>query len=114
MELDFEIFAAVVILPFSATFARTWNFYFPTATERIVRRSARVHLDMACFAPFDRYKSSQSPSVEMGSHDPRQREGIKHTAMEAPKKQVGESFTSRRRRRPSFPGVVAVCFAYFS
>jgi hypothetical protein len=40
--LNFEFFALVVIIPFSATFMCAWKFYFPSETERILWRTASV------------------------------------------------------------------------
>jgi len=43
-ELDFEIFAGVFILAFSATSMCAWNFYFPTTAELILWRCASTYL----------------------------------------------------------------------
>lgn len=40
--LNFEFFAGIVIIPFSATFMCAWNFYFPSDNERILWRTASV------------------------------------------------------------------------
>lgn len=40
--LNFEFFAGIVIIPFSATFICAWNFYFPSEAERILWRTASV------------------------------------------------------------------------
>jgi hypothetical protein len=88
-ELDFEIFAAIMILVFSATFTCAWNFYFPSTTERILWRCSCVFfLVYAVIGGFytwiwhllllDKYKAARLSTIEMGPVDPRQHKGIEN------------------------------------
>lgn len=77
-ELDFEVFACVVIVSFGATFMCAWNFYFPSRTERLLWRCSSVFFLVFCAVGgsytwlwhvklFEKHKATSLPSIETRS-----------------------------------------------
>ncbi|KAH7364748.1 hypothetical protein BKA65DRAFT_144057 [Rhexocercosporidium sp. MPI-PUGE-AT-0058] len=90
-ELDSEIFACFIILLFGSTFVCAWNFHFPTATERIIWRSASIYFMVFVVVGggytwiwhlklLDKYETARLPPTQTTPDDPRKQEGFKHHA----------------------------------
>ena len=77
-ELDYEVFACVVIISFSITFMCAWNFYFPSRIECILWRCASIYFLVFCAIGgsytwlwhvklFDKHRAASLPSIDTGS-----------------------------------------------
>jgi hypothetical protein len=90
-ELDYEVFAGVIILLFGGTFLCAWNFHFPTTVERLIWRCASIYFMVFVVVGggytwiwhlklLDKYGTGRLPTTHTTPDDPQKQEGFKHHA----------------------------------
>jgi hypothetical protein len=90
-ELDYEVFAGVIILLFGGTFLCAWNFHFPTVVERLIWRCASIYFMIYVVVGgsytwiwhiklLDKYETGRLPTKHTTPDDLQKQEGLKHYA----------------------------------